>query len=157
MTSVVPAVEGWLSLEGEPSLLGSRCPDCGTYQFPPTGTWCPNPGCSCTELETVPLSRHGTVWSYTDAQYQPPAPYVPTTDPYEPFAIAAVELGEERLVVLGQVASGYGVADLHVGAPVELVVEPLDRGEGAGRMVWRWKPSTSDTGSPQGGAGGAAR
>jgi uncharacterized OB-fold protein len=141
MTTGVPAVEGWLTLEGEPALLGQKCPSCGTYVFPPTGSWCPNPACSSSELETVRLSRAGTVWSYTDARYQPPAPYVSPTDPYEPFAIAAVELAEERLVVLGQVASGFGVADLHVGAPVELVVEPLDASEGAGRLVWRWKPS----------------
>ena len=34
------------------------------------------------------------------------------TDPYEPFALAAVEL-PEGIVVLGQVADGYGVDDLH--------------------------------------------
>ena len=141
MTSAVPAVEGWLSLEGEPALLGNRCPDCGTYQFPPTGSWCPNPACSCSELEPVRLSRTGTVWSYTDAQYQPPAPYVSPTDPYRPFAIAAVKLADERLVVLGQVADGYGIADLHVGAPVELVVEPLDAADGSDKLVWRWKPT----------------
>ena len=79
------------------------------------------------------------VWSYTDARYQPPPPYVPATEPYEPFALAAVEL-PEGLVVLGQVAQGYAVADLHVGAEVELVVETLyidDEGE---RTTWRWKP-----------------
>jgi len=140
MTTQASAVEGWLDVAGNPALLGKKCPSCGTYMFPPTGSWCPNPSCSCDELETVALSRTGTVWSYTDAQYRPPAPYVPSTDPYEPFAIAAVELEEEKLVVLGQVASGYGVADLHVGAPVELVVEPLDNGEGADKLVWRWKP-----------------
>ena len=34
-----------------------------------------------------------------------------------PFALAAVEL-PEGLVVLGQVAAGFGVADLRVGAEV---------------------------------------
>ena len=65
------------------------------------------------------------MWSYTDARYQPPPPYIPRVEPYEPFALAAVELEAEGLVVLGQVADGYGVDDLTVGAPVELVVEPL--------------------------------
>ena len=85
------------------------------------------------------LSRRGRVWSYTDAQYQPPAPYVATTDPYEPFALAAVEL-PEGLVVLGQVATGYGVADLEVGAEVELVVEPLYADETGVRTIWKWRP-----------------
>ena len=81
------------------------------------------------------LSRRGRVWSYTDAQYQPPAPYIPRTDPYEPFALAAVEL-PEGLVVMGQVADGLGVADLSVGAEVELVVEPLTEDT----VIWRWRP-----------------
>ena len=108
--------------------------------FPPTGEWCPNPKCECDDLETVPLSPTGTVWSYTDAQYQPPAPYVARTDPYEPFAIAAVELDAERIVVLGQVADGFGVGDLAVGSPVELVVEPLETDADVTKLVWRWRP-----------------
>ena len=35
-----------------------------------------------TEHDRVELSRRGRVWSYTDARYQPPPPYVPATDPY---------------------------------------------------------------------------
>ena len=150
----MPAVDGWMTLEEPPALLGRKCPVCGTYMFPPTGNWCPNPACDCDDLETVPLSRTGTIWSYTDAQYQPPAPYVAPAGPYEPFAIAAVELAAERIVVLGQVASGYGIGDLRVGAPVEMVVEPLgdeaDKGgaddSGPQRMVWRWRPADAGVG-----------
>ncbi len=83
------------------------------------------------------------MWSYTDAQYQPPAPYVPTTDPFEPFALAAVEL-PEGLVVLGQVAHGFGVADLTLGAEVELVVEALYEDESGERTIWRWRPIGGD-------------
>lgn len=140
----VPAVEGWFTVD-PPALLGRRCPECGTYMFPPTGQWCPNPSCECDELETVPLSRTGTVWSYTDAQYQPPPPYTPRTDPYEPFAIAAVELDTERLVVLGQVADGYGVGDLAVGTPVEVVVEALETDGDTTKLVWRWRPLADGT------------
>ena len=137
MSTPVPVVEGWFTLDDPPSLIGGRCPTCGTYAFPPTISWCPNPACAGEEMERVPLSRTGRVWSYTDAQYQPPPPYVPQSDPYRPFAIAAVELETERIVILGQVADGFGVGDLHVGTPVELVVEPLDP---EGRLVWRWRP-----------------
>lgn len=137
MPAAVPVVEGWFTLDESPALLGGRCPACGTYAFPPTVNWCPNPSCGGDRMETVPLSRTGRVWSYTDAQYQPPAPYVPRSDPYEPFAIAAVELEAERIIILGQIADGFGVGDLHVGSPVELVVEPLDP---EGKLVWRWRP-----------------
>ena len=44
--------------------------------------------------------------------------------------------------MLGQVAAGYGVDDLTVGAPVELVVETLyTDDDGVDRTIWRWKPS----------------
>ena len=56
-----------------------------------------------------------------------------------PFALAAVEL-PEGIVVLGQVADGYGVADVRVGAEVELVVETLYTDESGERTIWRWKP-----------------
>jgi uncharacterized protein len=135
--SLSPAVEGWFTTGTEPTLLGSRCTTCATVYFPPTSGFCRHPACDGEEFESTELSRRGRVWSYTDAQYQPPAPYVAHTDPYQPFALAAVEL-PEGIIVLGQVADGYTVRDLEVGAEVELVVEPLDDR----LLVWRWKPVT---------------
>ena len=145
-TSATPVIEGWFTTGEEPRLLASRCTTCSNVVFPPVSSdaaeaafYCRNPACDGEEYEAVELSRRGTVWSYTDAQYQPPPPYVPRTDPFEPFAIAAVEL-PEGIVVLGQVADGYGVADLKVGAEVELVVEPLESSEDGERTIYRWKP-----------------
>jgi uncharacterized OB-fold protein len=134
-----PAVEGWFTTGAEPALLGSRCTSCGTVFFPRVEGFCRNPACSGEEFEELPLSRRGRVWSYTDAQYQPPAPYIAASDPYVPFALAAVEL-PEGLVVLGQVADGYGVADLTVGTEVELVVETLYTDDSGERTIWRWRP-----------------
>lgn len=134
-----PAIAGWFRTEPEPALLGSRCTTCGTIAFPKASSFCGNPACAGEEFTEQPLSRTGRVWSYTDAQYQPPPPYLPTSDPYVPFALAAVEL-PEGLVVLGQVADGYGVKDLKVGAAVELVVESLYSDEQGERSIWRWKP-----------------
>ena len=137
--TATPAIEGWFTTGPEPALLGSRCTACATVFFPPTGGFCRNPACAGEEFEPVELSRRGLVWSYTDARYQPPPPYIAPTDPYEPFALAAVEL-PEGLVVLGQVAQGYGVSDLHVGAEVELVIETLYADDAGDRTTWRWKP-----------------
>src|SRR5262245_21148170 len=130
-----PAIEGWFTTGPEPTLLGSRCTTCETVYFPPTTGFCRNPACSGDEFAETALPRRGTIWSYTDAQYQPPPPYG-APDPFVPFALAAVEL-PEGLVVLGQVAQGYGVADLHVGGEVELVVEPEHASD---QLIWRWKP-----------------
>jgi uncharacterized OB-fold protein len=144
--TTVPVIEGWFTTGDEPALIGRRCPECATYQFPPTGEWCPNPACRSDRMDSVELSRRGRVWSYTDAQYKPPPPFVARTEPFEPFAIAAVELERERIVILGQVADGYGVADLRVGTEVETVVEPLDEQDGTVLTVWRWKPVAAATG-----------
>jgi uncharacterized protein len=139
--SGTPAIDGWFTEAPRAALLGSRCTTCATVFFPPTEGYCRNPGCEGTDLVGVALSTRGTVWSYTDARYQPPAPYLPRTEPYEPFALAAVEL-PEGLVVLGQVADGYGVEDLAVGTEVELVVEPLYSDDSGERTIWRWRPTS---------------
>jgi uncharacterized OB-fold protein len=136
-----PAIEGWFTTGEEPTLLGSRCTSCDAVSFPPTPGFCRNPACEGEELAVAALSRRGNVWSYTDARYRPPAPYIPAGDPYVPFALAAVEL-PEGLVVLGQVADGYGTTDLHVGSEVELVVETLYADDTGDRTIWRWKPVT---------------
>jgi uncharacterized OB-fold protein len=139
-TSAVPAVEGWFTTGDEPRLLGTRCSECGTVFFPAATGFCRNPACRGRELVPAELSRTGTVWSYTDAQYQPPPPYIPRGETHEPFAIAAVELAEEQLVVLGQVADGFGVDDLSVGTEVELVIEALYELDGVDHLIYRWKP-----------------
>jgi uncharacterized OB-fold protein len=136
-----PAIEGWFTIDEEPVLLGNRCTSCGTVFFPKASFFCRNPACDGEEFAETPLSRTGRIWSFTDAQYQPPPPYIPRDGDYTPFALAAVELADEQMVVLGQVADGVGVADLEVGQQVELVVEPLYSEGDTDYLVYRWKPS----------------
>jgi len=135
-----PAIEGWFTTGNEPALLGNRCTTCATVFFPKASFFCRNPACNGEEFEETPLSRHGRIWSFTDAQYQPPPPYVPRAADYTAFAIAAVELPDEQMVVLGQVADGYGVDDLEVGQQVELVIEDLFSDDEHDYVVWKWKP-----------------
>ena len=137
-----PAIEGWFTTGDEPALIGNRCTSCGTVFFPKASFACRNPDCDGHEFQDTELSRRGRIWSYTDAQYQPPPPYVPRGEPYQPFAIAAVELEAERIVVMAQVADGFGADDLSVGQEVDLVVEPLFTDETGDRLVWRWRPVT---------------
>jgi uncharacterized OB-fold protein len=142
----VPAVEGWFTAEGgEPALLGSRCRSCGTFAFPREAFFCRNPACDSSEFDEVPLSRRGRVWSYTDACYTPPAPYV-AADPFVPFCIAAVELAAEKMVVMGQVVPGVTVDDLAVGDEVELVVDVLYEDDEHEYLVWKWKPVGATSG-----------
>lgn len=133
-----PAVlPGWFTLDGDsPQLIGSRCEDCGTWYFPKLGGFCRNPGCGGESFQEAPLSRTGTLWSYTDACYAPPEPFV-AADPYRPFAIAAVELAAEKMVVLGPVVDGVPASALKVGMAMELALEPL----ADGKLTWKWKPA----------------
>lgn len=137
----VPAVAGWFTSDDEPTLIGSRCQGCGVVAFPPRSGTCPNPQCRSTEVASHPLARTGKVWSYTDARYQPPSPYVSPSDPYEPFVLAAVELDADGLIVLGQMVNGCTADNTQVGQPVELVVEPLLETDEAVQLVWRWRPN----------------
>jgi hypothetical protein len=136
----VAALEGWFTLdEQQPHLLGTRCRDCGTYYFPKQTLFCRNPACNGSAFDEVPLSRRGKLWSCTNAGYAPPEPFV-ASDPYQPFAIAAVELEAERMVVLGQVVSGVGPDALRVGQEMELVLDTLYADAETERLVWKWKP-----------------
>jgi len=72
--------------------------------------------------------------------YAAPLPAL-NPDPFEPYAVAAVELDEERMVVLGRVADGADLSALRVGQPMEIVVEPIIAG--ADELVWKWKPVTA--------------
>ena len=141
MKTQVSALDGWFDANPErPRLIGSRCRSCRSYFFPKEAFACRNPECGATELEDVPLSASGTLWSYTDNHYQPPAPYV-SPDPFVPYAIAAVELADEKMVVLGQVANGIRVADLKVGMRMKLVAETLYSDDAKDYLVWKWAPA----------------
>ena len=138
-----PAIAGWFTDDaGAPALLGTRCTACGTYFFPREASACRNPTCGATTLEVVPLSRTGTLWSYTNAGYPPPEPFVPAKLPFEPFAIAAVELEKERLTILGMVPAAITCADLRVGMPMELVVDTLYADGERRYLTWKWRPSS---------------
>jgi uncharacterized OB-fold protein len=133
----VPAVEGWFTLDEKPHLIGCRCAACGTYVFPPRSGACPNPNCDSDDLVETPLSRFGTVWSYTENQYAPPAPYR-AAEPFEPYALAAVQLEKEGLIILGQVPKGVLAVDLKVGMTMyREVVDGVD----TEFMVYVWAPA----------------
>ena len=134
-----PAAEGWFTYEGRAALVGTQCHTCRTFFFPKETHFCRNPACRGTAFDTVELSPRGTLWSFTNNCYAPPLPYV-AKDPFEPYALAAVELEREKMVVLGQVAHGFSTADLEVGMPMELVVETLFEDEQTEYVVWKWKP-----------------
>jgi len=142
MTSktIVPALEGWFTMDAEkPHLIGTQCKSCSTYYFPKQTLFCKNPACNGDVFDEVQLSRTGKIWSFTNACYQPPEPYI-AADPYVPYAIIAVELEKEKMIVLGQAVEGVDVSQLKAGIDVELVLEKLFEDKQSVKMTWKWKP-----------------
>ena len=134
----VPAVEGFFTVEEESHLIGGRFKKSGNYCFPKNlgGS---DPSFPEDEIEEVLLSRVGKIWSYTNSSYPPPPPFI-AAEPYEPIVIAAVELEQEKMVILGQVANGYSVDDLSVGMRVEVTVGTLYEDSAHRYLTWMWSP-----------------
>ena len=110
--------------------------------FPPRTGDCPNPACDSETLEATELSSVGTVWSYAENHYAPPPPYV-AADPFEPVALAAVQMELEGLIVLGQVADGVSAADLKVGMPMKLDLGVLYSDDDHDYLVYTWAPAVA--------------
>ena len=106
----------------------------------------PQPGCDGHQVRRGPPEPAGARCGPTPTPATPPpAPYV-AADPYVPFCIAAVELAEEKMVVMGQVVPEVTVDDLAVGDEVELVVDVLYEDDDHEYLVWKWRPVTAGSG-----------
>jgi uncharacterized protein len=119
----VPVQEGifsWPSVE--PKLLGGRCKDCGTYNFP-FQTGCP--ACGGTGIEHVELASRGTLWTWTTQNYPPPVPpFVGAVgDDFEPYAAGYVELPGQIRVAARLLESDP--EKLAIGMAMELRIVPL--------------------------------
>lgn len=139
----VPVLEGWFAeIDGAPHLIGTQCQFCGTYYFPKQTVFCRNPACEGETFVEVPLSRRGRLWSYTNAMYQPPEPFV-AEDPHVPYTILAVELEREQMIVLGQGVPELQCADLQLGMEMELVLDRLFETDEQQTITWKWAPTGS--------------
>ncbi len=112
------------------SLLGCRCRECGTTFFPPRQI-CPH----CMKegiLETVPLSRRGTLYTYTVIRQAPRRYPVP-------YAVGYVDLAE-GVRVFTQL-EGWEDRELKVGEPMEVFFTTIRRDESEGELVgYRFRP-----------------
>ncbi len=136
----VPAVDGWFTTdEAAPALLGARGTRSGSYFWPTAVAVSGNPHATGEETEPVELSRTGRLWSWTTNHYPPPEPYV-APDPFVPYTVCAVELERERMVVLGQLATGADPQELEAGMEMELVLGRLFEDDAHEYVVWQWAP-----------------
>lgn len=111
-----PIATGLWTDNNEPRLIGGRRKSDGEMVFPmPAGD-------AAADYDVVPLSRRGTLWSWTIQSFAPKSP--PYTGPaeFEPFAIGYVELAGE-VIVETRLTQMDG---LIIGMPVECVIVPFD-------------------------------
>ncbi len=136
-----PPLEEWHQSTAEgPALIGARCRACGCYFFPPWQLFaCGNPACEGDrdQLEKLPLSRTGTLWSWTVNHYPPPPPY-PAQEPFVPYATVAVQLEKEKIRVLGLLHPDSDAAQLRAGLEMELALAPLAAGSKQPEL-WHWR------------------
>lgn len=103
-----------------PRLIGSACAGCGARYFPQALS-CRNPHCGDKRVELAQLPARGTLLSFTVQRYQPPPLF--RMDDWAPYAIGLVDLGE-GVEVMGML-TGVDLEAIEIGAPFELVLEPL--------------------------------
>ncbi len=107
-------------------LVGARCVDCGTINFPP-GIHPACLSCGGDKFDDVGLARTGTVQTFV-INHAMPAPFV------APLPLVCVDLDDGSRVMFQGVGGG---ADLAIDAPVELVLRRYTVERGV--PVYGWK------------------
>ncbi|MDI6857133.1 MAG: Zn-ribbon domain-containing OB-fold protein [Dehalococcoidia bacterium] len=135
---MVPLRQGMFRLpekpDGKPILIGSRCPDCGTYFFPRRYVCLT---CYRQGLDEADLSTRGKVWTYTIARQTPPGSMIEA-----PYAIAVVELPEK--VAIETVLTDVDLDAVRVGMDVEIkLVKMKEDEEGNDVVSFMFRPVNS--------------
>lgn len=118
---------------GQVRLRGSKCRTCGEVFF---GKHLSCENCGSEDIEEMPLSRRGKLYTYTVIRHRPPGDYK-GPDPFVPFGVGLVELPEGCRVVAPLTASDK----LEIGMELELLVDKLYEDEdGHEVMAFKFKP-----------------
>lgn len=113
-----PIAAGLWTDEEAPRLIGGRRRSDGEIVFPmPRGD-------AAALYEALPLSRSGTLWSWTIQRFEPKRPPYAGPVPFTPFAIGYVELPE--LIVEARLDAEPG--DLAIGMAMEIAIVPFADG-----------------------------
>src|SRR5580765_4259521 len=116
--------------DGTITLVGGYSPSSGKYHFPLLGS-CPYSG--ATDIETVTLSAHATLWAWTAVTAAPPGYAGPV-----PFGFGVVELEREKLRVITRLTES-DPAQLTFGQPMQLVAETLPDEDGEPVVTWAFE------------------
>jgi uncharacterized OB-fold protein len=129
----VPVADGIFTIDnGKPTLLGSRCTNCGNHMFP-RQSGCPK--CMFNTQEDVELATTGKLWTWTVQAFPPKAPpYLgPSGEDFVPYGVGYVEL-EGQLRVEARLTES-DPDKLIIGMDMELVLDPLCIDEDGNQVV----------------------
>lgn len=134
----IPIKEGLFTMPLMPMekvrLLGSKCKSCAEVGLGKRFT-CVH--CGGAEMEEIPLSCKGKLWTYTVIRHKPPGDYK-GPEPFIPFGLGLVEL-PEGIRVLSLISGDHD--KLRIGMDLELEVYPLYVDENKNEVLaFRFRP-----------------
>lgn len=120
-----------------PQLVGSRCDACGEVTFPKQESC---PACASTRVQEIPLSRRGTLWTWTVQSFPPPSPpFAGDAENFVPFGVGYIELPEGIRVEARLTEND--ASRLEIGMEMELVLEKFGEDEdGTDVMTFAFQP-----------------
>ena len=143
MANQRPLAEGLFTWPANnPQLLGSRCVDCGTVDFPSQPS-CAK--CSSKNVETTELGNRGKLWTYTIQSFLPKHPYNKGESPetFKPYGVGYVEL-PSGVRVESRLHENTPEA-LSIGMDTELVIEAFRLDDESGDELMGFAFRKSDT------------
>ena len=137
---IVPIVEGLFTWPSDsPRLIGSKCPICGSVQFPKSSV-CNNPECDHSKPpEEYLLSTEGTLYTYTIHHYSLGGPL---SFHKAPYAIAAVKL-PEGIIIVGRLTE-TDESKLKIGMKVKLKIDKLYEDENNIYVTYFFEPVSEE-------------
>lgn len=132
----VPIVDGLFTWPSDnPRLISSRCPVCGSIQFPKSVV-CNNPECDHSETpEEYLLSQEGILYSYTVHYYSLGGPL---SFHKAPYAVGAIKLPED-IIIIGRLTE-TDEKKLRVGMKVRLKIDKLYEDEDNIYLTYFFEP-----------------
>ena len=120
MSVLTPIAQDLWTDEAEPRLIGGKLAS-GVIIFPmPVGD-------AADGVEPWPLSRKGTLWSFTRQDFRPKSPYDGPGDgpnDFVPYLLGYIELPGE--VIVESLIVDARLEDLRLGMPMELTIVPFN-------------------------------
>jgi uncharacterized OB-fold protein len=129
MSMAAPVADGLWTDEPEPRLIGGQHRETGEIVFPMLQ------GDAAQHFDAVPLSRTGTLWSWTSQDFRPKSPPYAGPEAFTPFLIGYVELPGQ--VIVETRIEGAQLSDLSLGLAMELVITEF----APGRSTFAFKPA----------------